>query len=113
MTLTLRVMRAVSLPAKDFSGTSDPYVKIMLLPDKKTKLQTNIKRRNLNPRWNELFAFEGEPPAGGGRGGGWGVGGVATLAGMPRVRGGVGSGDFIGDVRGVQGKWGVGTLLGM
>ena len=60
MTLTLKVMRAVELPAKDFSGTSDPYVKIMLLPDKKHKLQTNIKRRNLNPRWNEVFAFEGE-----------------------------------------------------
>ena len=62
MTLTLRVMRAVELPAKDFSGTSDPYVKIMLLPDKKHKLQTNIKRRNLNPRWNEVFAFEGWLP---------------------------------------------------
>lgn len=60
MTLTLRVIRGVELPAKDFSGTSDPYVKIMLLPDKKHKLQTNIKRRNLNPRWNELFAFEGK-----------------------------------------------------
>ena len=60
MTLTLKIMRAINLPAKDFSGTSDPYVKIMLLPDKKHKLQTNIKRKNLNPRWNELFAFEGE-----------------------------------------------------
>ncbi|CAD5113663.1 DgyrCDS2824 [Dimorphilus gyrociliatus] len=61
MTLTLKIMRANQLPAKDFSGTSDPYVKIMLLPDKKTKLQTNIKRRNLNPIWNETFAFEGFP----------------------------------------------------
>ena len=60
MTLTLKIMRAIELPAKDFSGTSDPYVKIMLLPDKKHKLQTNIKRRNLNPRWNEVFAFEGQ-----------------------------------------------------
>ena len=60
MTLTLRVIRAVDLAAKDFSGTSDPYVKIMLLPDKKHKLTTNIKRKNLNPRWNEIFAFEGE-----------------------------------------------------
>ncbi len=60
MTLTLKIMRAIDLPAKDFSGTSDPYVKILLLPDKKHKLQTNIKRKNLNPRWNELFAFEGE-----------------------------------------------------
>jgi len=32
----------------------------MLLPDKKRKLTTNIKRKNLNPRWNETFAFEGE-----------------------------------------------------
>lgn len=59
MVLTLKVMRAAELAAKDFSGTSDPYVKIMLLPDKKNKLQTNVKRKNLNPRWNETFAFEG------------------------------------------------------
>ena len=59
-TLTLRIIRATDLVAKDFSGTSDPYVKIMLLPDKKRKLMTNVKRKNLNPRWNEVFAFEGE-----------------------------------------------------
>lgn len=59
-TLKLKVIRAVDLPAKDFiSGTSDPYVKIMLLPDKQSKLSTSIKRRNLNPRWNEIFDFEG------------------------------------------------------
>jgi len=59
-TLTLKVIRAVELPAKDFiSGTSDPYVKIMLLPEKGSKMSTSIKRRNLNPRWNEIFAFEG------------------------------------------------------
>ena len=60
MTLTLRIIRAVDLAAKDFSGTSDPYVKIMLLPDKKRKLTTNVKRKNLNPRWNEVFSFEGK-----------------------------------------------------
>lgn len=58
--MTLKIIRAVELAAKDFTGTSDPYVKVLLLPDKKHKLLTNIKRRNLNPRWNEVFAFEGQ-----------------------------------------------------
>jgi len=58
--LTLKILRAVDLAAKDITGTSDPYVKVMLLPDKKNKLVTNIKRRNLNPRWNEVFSFEGK-----------------------------------------------------
>jgi len=59
-TLTVKIMRAEGLAAKDLSGTSDPYVKISLLPDKKHTLSTNIKRKNLNPRWNEVFAFEGK-----------------------------------------------------
>ena len=60
MTLTVKIMKAEELAAKDLSGTSDPYVKICLLPDKKHTLTTNIKRKNLNPRWNEVFAFEGK-----------------------------------------------------
>lgn len=59
-TLTVKVMKAQELPAKDFSGTSDPFVKIYLLPDKKHKLETKVKRKNLNPHWNETFLFEGE-----------------------------------------------------
>jgi len=59
MTLNLKLVSAESLPAKDFSGTSDPYVKIMLLPDRKHQMISNIKRKSLNPHWNELFAFEG------------------------------------------------------
>ncbi|XP_052088298.1 synaptotagmin-7-like isoform X5 [Mytilus californianus] len=61
LTLTLKVLQATNLIAKDFSGTSDPYVKILLLPDKKHKLLTKVKKRNLNPRWNECFLFEGWP----------------------------------------------------
>nr|XP_061825508.1 synaptotagmin-7-like isoform X2 [Nerophis lumbriciformis] len=60
-TLTVKVLRGQELPAKDFSGTSDPFVKIYLLPDKKHKLETKIKRKNLNPHWNETFLFEGFP----------------------------------------------------
>ncbi|XP_034445227.1 rabphilin-3A isoform X1 [Hippoglossus hippoglossus] len=60
-TLTVKLLRGQDLPAKDFSGTSDPFVKIYLLPDKKHKLETKIKRKNLNPHWNETFLFEGFP----------------------------------------------------
>lgn len=60
-TLEVRIIKAQSLPAKDFSGTSDPFVKILLLPDKKTKLETQVKRKNLNPIWNETFLFQDYP----------------------------------------------------
>uniref|UniRef100_A0A8C7Y0T2 Synaptotagmin VIIa n=1 Tax=Oryzias sinensis TaxID=183150 RepID=A0A8C7Y0T2_9TELE len=60
-TLTVKVLKGQDLPAKDFSGTSDPFVKIYLLPDKKHKLETKVKRKNLNPHWNETFLFEGFP----------------------------------------------------
>uniref|UniRef100_A0A2I3HWH9 Synaptotagmin-7 n=1 Tax=Nomascus leucogenys TaxID=61853 RepID=A0A2I3HWH9_NOMLE len=50
-TLTVKIMKAQELPAKDFSGTSDPF----------HKLETKVKRKNLNPHWNETFLFEGFP----------------------------------------------------
>nr|XP_021326273.1 synaptotagmin-7 [Danio rerio] len=60
-TLTVKILKGQDLPAKDFSGTSDPFVKIYLLPDRKHKLETKVKRKNLNPHWNETFLFEGFP----------------------------------------------------
>ncbi|XP_069357119.1 synaptotagmin-7 isoform X4 [Maniola hyperantus] len=60
-TLILRIIQGKELPAKDLSGTSDPYVRVTLLPDKKHRLETKIKRRTLNPRWNETLYFEGFP----------------------------------------------------
>lgn len=74
-TLTVKIMKAQELPAKDFSGTSDPFVKIYLLPDKKHKLETKVKRKNLNPHWNETFLFEGR----GWDGLGWERSGCGTL----------------------------------
>lgn len=52
-------LQARDLAAKDANGLSDPYVRVTLLPDKKHRLETKIKRRTLNPRWNETFYFEG------------------------------------------------------
>lgn len=61
LVLKLTIQKAVNLPAKDISGTSDPFVKVLLLPDKKHKLETRVKRKMLNPVWNEVFTFEGFP----------------------------------------------------
>ena len=56
-TFCVYVARAEELPAKDFSGTSDPYVKVYLLPDRKNKFQTKVHRKTLNPDFNERFYF--------------------------------------------------------
>ena len=45
--LVLKIVRASNLAAKDLGGTSDPYVRIMLLPDKKHKLETKVRTRVL------------------------------------------------------------------
>uniref|UniRef100_A0A5S6R0S4 C2 domain-containing protein n=1 Tax=Trichuris muris TaxID=70415 RepID=A0A5S6R0S4_TRIMR len=42
----------------DFSGTSDPYVKVYLMPDKKKRFQTQVHRKTLNPVFNETFIFK-------------------------------------------------------
>ncbi|GAB6023052.1 Synaptotagmin-7 [Chamberlinius hualienensis] len=60
-TLIIKIIQAKGIPAMDLSGTSDPYVRVTLLPDKKHRLETKIKRRTLHPRWNETFYFEGFP----------------------------------------------------
>ncbi|XP_077956626.1 synaptotagmin-10 isoform X4 [Gasterosteus aculeatus] len=55
--LVVRILKALDLPAKDFTGTSDPYVKIYLLPERKKKYQTRVQRKNLNPMFDETFRF--------------------------------------------------------
>ncbi|XP_019963382.1 synaptotagmin-10 isoform X6 [Paralichthys olivaceus] len=55
--LVVRILKALDLPAKDFTGTSDPYVKIYLLPERKKKFQTRVHRKNLNPMFDETFCF--------------------------------------------------------
>ncbi|CAG2067902.1 unnamed protein product, partial [Timema podura] len=52
-----QVLEARDLPVKDVTGSSDPYVKVYLLPDRKKKYQTKVHRKNLNPVFNETFIF--------------------------------------------------------
>ncbi|XP_076125378.1 synaptotagmin-6 [Alosa pseudoharengus] len=55
--LLVTIVRALDLPAKDFCGSSDPYVKIYLLPDRKRKFQTRVHRKTLHPTFDESFQF--------------------------------------------------------
>jgi synaptotagmin-1 len=42
----------------DMSGTSDPYVKVYIMPEKKKKFETKVHRKTLNPVFNETFVFK-------------------------------------------------------
>ncbi|XP_069995303.1 synaptotagmin 1 isoform X5 [Penaeus vannamei] len=56
--LSVTVIQCEELPALDMGGTSDPYVKVYLLPDKKKKFETKVHRKTLNPVFNETFTFK-------------------------------------------------------
>jgi len=56
--LTVGVIQASDLPAMDMCGTSDPYVKVYVMPDKKKKFETKVHRKTLNPVFNESFIFK-------------------------------------------------------
>lgn len=54
------MVRCQGLPARDSNvGSSDPYVKLQLLPDKHHKVKTRVLRRTLNPVYDEDFTFYG------------------------------------------------------
>ncbi|XP_062410797.1 double C2-like domain-containing protein beta [Sardina pilchardus] len=58
--LQVGVIRCAHLIAMDANGYSDPFIKICLQPDmgKKGKRKTQIKKKTLNPEFNEEFSFE-------------------------------------------------------
>lgn len=56
--LIVGILQAADLAAMDMGGTSDPYVKVFLLPDKKKKYETKVQRKNLSPVFNETFIFK-------------------------------------------------------
>uniref|UniRef100_A0A3B4Z0N3 Synaptotagmin n=1 Tax=Stegastes partitus TaxID=144197 RepID=A0A3B4Z0N3_9TELE len=56
--LTIGILQAADLMSMDSGGTSDPYVKVLLLPDKKKKYDTKVHKKTLNPVFNETFVFK-------------------------------------------------------
>lgn len=59
--LTIGILQAADLLSMDSGGTSDPYVKVLLLPDKKKKFDTKVHKKTLNPVFNESFVFKVSP----------------------------------------------------
>ena len=61
--LYIHVERARGLAAADSSGYSDPYIKTYLLPDKAkhTKQKTSVKKKTLNPVYNETLKVKKWP----------------------------------------------------
>ncbi|XP_078729855.1 rabphilin-3A-like [Lampetra fluviatilis] len=57
--LVVSVMRCAHLASMDSNGYSDPFVKIQLNPDsgKKFRFKTAVKKKCLNPEFNEEFFF--------------------------------------------------------
>lgn len=53
--LHVKVIQALRLLKMDLVGTSDPYVKLSLSEDNLPAKKTTVKKRNLNPEWNENF----------------------------------------------------------
>ncbi|KFO36282.1 Double C2-like domain-containing protein alpha [Fukomys damarensis] len=58
--LLVGIVRCAHLAAMDVNGYSDPYVKTYLRPDvdKKSKHKTCVKKKTLNPEFNEEFFYE-------------------------------------------------------
>ena len=53
--LHVKVVRALKLLKMDFLGSSDPYIKLSLSGERLPAKKTTVKRKNLNPEWNEKF----------------------------------------------------------
>ncbi|XP_023715292.2 synaptotagmin-7-like, partial [Cryptotermes secundus] len=60
--LKVLIQSARNLPMRDFfPGKCDPYVWVTLLPDRKYRFKTKVKKNMHQPHWCETFCFEDLP----------------------------------------------------
>ena len=63
--LVVTIVKATELPPPhdtSVTSTTDPYVKLQLLPDKRHKVKTRVLRKTQNPVYDEVFTFYGIDP---------------------------------------------------
>lgn len=60
--LHVKVLRATKLMKMDILGLSDPYVKLKLSGEMLPSKKTTIKKKTLNPVWNETFKLVVKDP---------------------------------------------------
>ncbi|NWY76622.1 SYT11 protein, partial [Erithacus rubecula] len=60
--LVVTIQEAHGLPVMDeHSQSSDPYIKMTILPDKRHRVKTRVLRKTLEPVFDETFTFYGIP----------------------------------------------------
>ena len=58
LALNVTIVKVTDLPVHQLDS-SNPYVKLQLLPEKRQKAKTRVVRRSVNPLYNESFTFYG------------------------------------------------------